>query len=210
MNTPSRTPQNALTVLVEVLEGREDALIKLLKEVGENIDNNKLIDFKQLTTTHFLKWVVLPADVSKLHPSRVFPAHLVLESNYDGDLDDYLKGLWKTISKAVESFYSHCKGFPADCDLDKFKTYFKQHVVPIGAFYVGLPGESVQRTQADEALRKNLQTFLDEFQRSPTYNPTPNIIHKELFDRAKADLATKTLFGQPSKATFNLSLPVSQ
>jgi hypothetical protein len=215
MNTPSRTPQNALTVLVDVLEGREGALIKLLKEVGENIDTNNLIDFKQLTTTHFLKWVILPADISKLHPSRVFPAHLVLESNYDGDLDDYLKELWEVISKAIESFYSHCKGFPADCDLDKFKAYFKQHVVPIGAFYVGLPGESVQRTQADEALRKKLQDFLDKFQRSPAYNPSPEVIHKELFDRALDDPATeampaaKTLFGQPSKPLFNLSLPVS-
>ena len=66
--------QNALTIAAPIKPGQVDDLNLLLTQIGTSLRHNPYLDISRLTTTHFLRWVILPAQGSA-------PAHLLFESN---------------------------------------------------------------------------------------------------------------------------------
>jgi hypothetical protein len=153
---------NALTVVVPVLSGKEQALSALLTEVGTSIRHNPYLDFSTLDTVHFLRWVVLP----KASPAS--PALLAFECNHDGTREALLHELLRRAPRLIQAIYAHCEGYTseappetpsAQADVVRF---LSGHALPYCAFYVGVPGASVKQIRGEQAIRDRLEAYLGE------------------------------------------------
>ena len=147
----------ALTVVAPILPDRLDALQALLAQISGSLGKDGcLLDTSRLTTTHFLRWVILPSKEDA-------PARLLLESNHDGPCPGYVRALFAQAGAALDAVYHHCADYPARgvADAEAVLAYFQAHAVPTQAFYTGYRGCSVQTVQAALRARTALAQFLD-------------------------------------------------
>ena len=151
--------QNALTVVANIKSDQSDSLDALLNQIGGNIRANPYLDFSCLSTTHFMRWVILPGKGNG-------PAKLLLESNHDGDFPAYAHDLITQAGAALDAIYSKCEGYPVAgvADAPAVTAYLKAHSVPCPAFYIGYRGRTVQTVQAALKARTALAQFLDAAQ----------------------------------------------
>lgn len=167
---------NALTVVVPVLDGHEQALSELLNGVGTHIRNNPYLDFSQLETVHFLRWVVLP----KATPSA--PTLLAFECNHDGSRDELLRELFSKAPTLMRAIYGHCQGYPtAETAFLSEIRFLTAHALPYCAFYVGVPGSSVKRIRAEQKIRDRIEAYLGE-----RGGPSGETSARALYDGARA------------------------
>ena len=148
--------QNALTLAAPIKPDQLPSLDALLKEIGNSLQDNSYLDITRLTSTHFLRWVILPA-------SGDTPPRLLFESNHDGDTETYLRDFVSQAGIAIDAIYGKCVGYPAAglADRDAVVGYLRKHAVPYAAFYIGYRGRSVPTVKAALAAREQLARFLD-------------------------------------------------
>jgi len=147
---------NALTIVVPVSAGHEQALSALLNDVGTHIRNNPYIDFATLDTVHFLRWVVLPK-ASASAP----PALLAFECNHDGPRERLLSELLSKAPTLMREIYGHCQGFPGSSSTTAPELQFlTAHALPYCAFYVGVPGSSVKQIRSEQQIRNRVEAYL--------------------------------------------------
>src|SRR5215217_4023776 len=98
--------QNALTVLVEIKPGEVEPLRRFLTEIGDDIEDNAHLRFRESRLTHFARLVILD-------PVPGFPPRLLFTSNHDGSLGEYAHELVDTFGARMEPILSRCAGYPA-------------------------------------------------------------------------------------------------
>ena len=126
-----------LSVITRIKPGEFDHLATVLDQIG-NPDTNTLVDFHAITSLHFCCWVIV-ADDPRFSPC------LVLESNYDGALEQHLDQLMAHAGTGLDAIYRTCEGYPAEgiASPQKVRDYLLANAVPTTAFYIGCPGQSV-------------------------------------------------------------------
>ncbi|MCY1082944.1 hypothetical protein [Archangium lansingense] len=154
---------NALTVVTPIQPDKVKDLDALLSEIGEDITNKteRHISFSQLTTVHFLRWVILPED----HEGKqYYQPQLAFESNYDGPLDAHLEELIRVGGPALARIYSYCAGCPANVasSVESFKRFLRLYQLPSAAFYRAYPNHTVQDVLDNTQVRRTIQDFLDD------------------------------------------------
>jgi Dyp-type peroxidase family len=149
--------QNALTVLTGIKPNQVAALDALLSRIGANLANKGLIRFHAMTRVHFAAWVILPGD-------SAFPATLVLETTYDGDLEDHLGDLVAHGSDALDAVYCLCEGYPPAGSKEPWavRQYLKMHSVKSAIFWTAFPGRSAANIRNAMAVRDDARRYLDE------------------------------------------------
>jgi hypothetical protein len=78
--------------------------------------------------THLARLVVLDDVIYVGMPSceeHLKSKYLVFESNLDGDLDNYLNTLARTVPADLDAIWSHCVGYPGATDPEAFVAYMK-------------------------------------------------------------------------------------
>jgi hypothetical protein len=63
--------------------------------------------------------------------------YLVFSSNFHGDLDAYLQGMWREAEQDVRSVWQYCYGFDKVIDADSFVAYAKLCQLDATLFFVG-------------------------------------------------------------------------
>jgi hypothetical protein len=153
---------NALTIVVPIISGHEQALSELLTDVGTHIRSNPYIDFSKLETVHFLRWVVLP------QASASAPALLAFECNHDGSREELLHELLSKAPALMSAIYEHCQGYPPPGTTftppieRSFIQFLTARALPYCAFYVGVPGSSVKQIRGEQAIRNRVEAYLGE------------------------------------------------
>jgi hypothetical protein len=159
---------SAVTLLHRVLPERKAELVKLLEQMGKDIDGTRDIPFNQLRTVHFMRWVV----VEPAAPDE--PAQLMFESNYDGTLEQHLGELLQRGAAGMHQIYRCCAGYPQhgaqqllDSQHAGVSTFLRSGQLPYAAFYVGRRGRSARRIVLEGQLRDAIQRFLDGLGAAP-------------------------------------------
>jgi hypothetical protein len=159
---------SALTVVVPIPASSVPKLEALLDDIGTHIANNRYIDFSRLTLTHFLRWVILP-------PMDAGSAwQLAFESNHDGSVEEHLGELLHVAPGLLHALYAPCGEYPLEraaeslAAVESVTSFLLAHAQPYAAFYVGVPGASVQQIRAEAAVRSWLQQRMD---RNTTRDP---------------------------------------
>ncbi len=175
--------QHALTVIAEVADSNVAPLRNLLHAVGQNIDADgnvplasvqsllpggapapggpNFIEFRKLSTVHFLRWVLL--EPARDAQGNRIGASLAFSTDYDGPLDAHLDELLRIAEPALQAIYSFCDPAPPSGQLLGFLCSRSR---PYEAFYRGHPGRSVQQiwgsaNHSEDELRDILEAEFD-------------------------------------------------
>lgn len=175
--------QHPLTVIVPVAAADVEALRALLNAVGQHIDEQgrvsldavrpflppaakvpfgpSFIEFRRLTTVHFVRFVLLDAarDASG-HP--IAPS-LIFASDFDGPVADHVNQLVGVAEPALRAVFMLCQPPPGT---EPLQHYLYKWSVPAAAFYGGHPGRSVAQiwgsdNHSEAELREILEQALE-------------------------------------------------
>jgi hypothetical protein len=177
--------QRALTVVTRIQRDQVASLDALLTQIGDHVNDNPYVDFSRMSSLHFASWVMVALDPQ-------FPPQLVLETSYDGELEDHLDQLLAHGGRAVDAIYGHCERYPtADGrDPSRVKDYLRTHAVREAAFLVGLPGQTVASLLNAIDVRQEVQRYLDELATATGFDG--------LSPTALVDRIARHLLGPPS------------
>ncbi len=197
--------QNALSIVTYVTQGSMPILEPLLEVIGEDIggeDLNQYIRFGDLTTIHFACWVVLPSTADSSNPMNTYRDTLVLETNFDGDLDTHLNELISKGGKALDAIYAYCDGWPTSgtANPGAVLAYLKAHIVATPAFYIGCPRHTVADIRNARDVRAEIEEFLDSEDKQGTVASASDA---ELLQRIKDHLVKSQVSAVPSLETLD-------
>jgi hypothetical protein len=196
---------SALTAVAEIHPGRLESLDRLLTEIGDDIRNNPHIRFEQLTTVHFMRWVILR------RRDGAAADYLALETNYDGTLDAHLADLAQAAGDTLHRIYSHCSGYAlagnrfGPSERVALASFLKARAVPSAAFYVAHPSKSARRIRLEAEVYDAIQAFLDaEGERAR--RQAPRVLYQRIRDhlRDRGLLAPLLLPQRPPPAREHL------
>lgn len=146
--------QGVLTFVSTVKPDRVGALRAFLASIEQDPARNAHVPFASIATLHFANLV--------LHEDAEFGARLIFESNFDGELEDYLQALYAAASSGLHEMYQACEGYAAGVgDKNALLAFLRAHVVLPSAYHIGNTGRSVQRILQENALRDTLETQAD-------------------------------------------------
>jgi hypothetical protein len=150
--------QTVLSFISEVEPGRAAELDALLKDLQHDLlqNPNPALGFPSLKQLHFASLLV--------HEDQGYPAILIFEANFDGEVQPFLNDLAETSGEVLDRIYRHCPGYPGSSSGDRapLRNYLLKHVVEPNAYYIGNVGRSVERTLQEDGLRGSVENFLDK------------------------------------------------
>jgi hypothetical protein len=117
--------------------------------------------------THFARLVVMDDVIFVGAPSReehLKSRYLVFESNFDGDLDSYLRGMVETIPIFVDSVWKHCEGYPGISDPPAFVAYMKKCQIETTFFFADVNNKSVEQVLDALKVQSAVAHFIERNQ----------------------------------------------
>jgi len=147
-----------LTFISKVKDDEVGRLSQLLDQIGQDPEQNAYVPFRSLNHLHFASFT--------LHQSPNTPEfgpYLVFESNFDGELSEYLEDLYAHASSGLHQIYSSCLDYTVKSASDHqgIIDYLTAHVVRPNAYHIGNTGRSVVRIQQEQILRDALEAHAD-------------------------------------------------
>jgi hypothetical protein len=143
-----------LTFVAEIAPARRAELDHVLSELAATASRPPFRPFAAIPTLHFAS--IVPFDTPQ------FSSLLVLESNFDGELDDYLAALLGAAEPWLRRILACCTDPPsASAAPSDLASYLRGHVVRPAAYHVGNVGRSVTRIRQEQDLRVRLATWID-------------------------------------------------
>jgi len=94
--------------------------------------------------------------------------YLVFSSNFHGDLDSYLRGMWGAIADEIKSVWDYCYGFDAVKDADSFVAYMKKCQLTAALFFVGSNDDPLEEQLKALYLKQEFSRFALQSQGLPT------------------------------------------
>ena len=93
--------------------------------------------------------------------------YLVFSSNFHGDLEPYLRGMWQTVEADIRSVWRHCYGFEQVDDADTFVDYAKRCQVNTSLFFVGSNDDSLAAQLKALYVKQEFSRFAQQTQDLP-------------------------------------------
>ena len=120
--------------------------------------------FAQVTSTHLARLAVMNDVVFVGAPSKeehLKSQYLVFESNFDGDLDPYLRAMATEIPEHVDAVWSHCVGYPGVKNVEAFQAYIKKCQVETTFYFADVNDKTVDQTLRALQTQAALAAFIE-------------------------------------------------
>jgi hypothetical protein len=159
------TRHGALSVLAHIKPDMKQEVIDLCNEiVAEDVETNRLIPFKKITSIHFARFVVFNESTDAAG-NNVAP-YLIFTTNYDLPFKKHIDELLTLAGEGLWKIFSFCEDFPANSNYnrDVLAAYLKSKTVKNAVFYVGVGYRTVQQIRQENELRNQIEDFLDSQQ----------------------------------------------
>jgi hypothetical protein len=133
-----------LTVLAHIVGGQEEALRHVLRTTGAEL-------FERSASTQMATWVILIDRDREGH-------RLLLSSNHDLPLDDYLEELVEVAGPELDAIWSHCDGWSGLAGIGDFirgRSYRSQ------VYFASFPQQTRASIHNYAMVRRSLESFTD-------------------------------------------------
>lgn len=123
----------------------------------------------QVSSTHFARLVVMDDVVFVGAPAceeHLKSRYLVFETNFDGDIDQYLTDMARKIPVFVDSVWKHCVGYPGT-EPGAFAAYMKKCQVETTFFFADVNDKTVEQTLKALQVQSALTHFIATNQGKP-------------------------------------------
>jgi hypothetical protein len=126
--------------------------------------------FAKLSSTYLARLVVMDDVVFVGLPAceeHLKSRYLVFETNFDGDLDTYLRRMATETQEFVNDVWKHCVGFPGTGDVGAFIAYMKKCQIETTFFFADVNDRTVQSTLHALRTQAALAHFMEKHQGMP-------------------------------------------
>lgn len=143
----------------------ESVKLKLREKLFElnNLVNSPL---SKVPNTYLARFYILEDVFFENYPHKeeyLKSAYLVFTSNFHGDLDPYLEGMYKAISEDVHAIWEDGYGFDKDnMNVESFKKYIKKCQVDTTFFFNGSNDDSLDKQLKALYLKQEFSKFVFE------------------------------------------------
>lgn len=155
-------PPQSITVIAPIRPDALAALRKTLKDIANPMkSDNGIMGFPD-TTTHFARFVIIPADDDITYPGDREEApntnreyRLFFTAAFDGDLLPWVED-WKRSAPDLDRVWEACQGYDGN-----ILQYIRRHRVSSNVFYSTFTDETVTTIRDQIAFRKKVQAMVD-------------------------------------------------
>jgi hypothetical protein len=126
--------------------------------------------FGKVSSTHMARLVVLDDVVYFGMPSceeHLKSKYLIFESNFDGDLEPYLKRLATEAREEVQGIWQHCIGYPGLENVPAFVAYMKRCQVETTFYFADVNDKTVEQTIRALQTQSAVASFIEKNQGKP-------------------------------------------
>jgi len=120
--------------------------------------------------THLARLVVMDDVVFVGHPAHgdhLKSRYLIFETNFDGDLDTYLRRMATETKEFVEAVWKHCVGYPGTNDVDAFIAYMKKCQLNTTFYFADVNDQTVESTLTALKTQAALAHFMEKHEGVP-------------------------------------------
>jgi hypothetical protein len=117
--------------------------------------------------THLARLVVMDDVVFVGYPAteeHLKSKYLIFESNCDGDLNSYLRGLAAAVPQHLDAIWSHCAGYPGAADPEAFIAYMKACQMETTFYFAAVNDKSVPETLRALQTQRAVAEFIASHQ----------------------------------------------
>ncbi len=170
---PRCVQQSGMLILTDIEPGKVDALLQKLEEIRSRLigyrKNKQKISFYNTETVHYAAWMILPGIRNPDRKQPPGPAKLAFETNHDGSLVCHLNDLADNCQQELDEVYAFCPDYllsrskgqsVAEFLFNKFQQTSK--TVVTSAYYVALPGRSLEDIKNAIAVYDEAKNFVDD------------------------------------------------
>lgn len=90
--------------------------------------------------------------------------YLVFSSNFHGNLEDYLRGMWNAIGDEVCRIWEFCYAFDKVCDAGTFIAYMKKCQLDVALFFNGSTDDPLEEQLKSLYLKQEFTQFVLDHQ----------------------------------------------
>jgi hypothetical protein len=146
--------QNALTAVVPILPEKLSVLKDYLGVIGNDVENNRFVRFRETPSTHFARWVILEG----LSGPRLY-----FSACYDGTFESYLAEIASRLGAGMETIWTCCKGYyiRSASNPKEFADFLLPYSFQPNIFLIAFPGLSARQIIGNVALRATFDDYLD-------------------------------------------------
>jgi len=161
----------ALTVLCPILPGlpkqapdgmNDQTHADLVRLQLQRLAVNELSPMARVPNTYLSRlWVLddVPYQGRPAVLEHLKSNYLVFSSNFHGELDDYLRGMWTAIEPEIRAILKYCVGFDRVTDVTTFIDYVKRCQVETTFFFNGSTDEPLAVQLKSLYLKQELAKF---------------------------------------------------
>jgi hypothetical protein len=184
-----------LTLLAPILrdQAAPGRRVAQVREALATLPTGKSSPFAQMGEHHFVRLAVIDAVPFENYPAAVDnlrSAYLLMTSDFNGTLPDYLRRLIETIPDTIATIFDHCAGFPGVKDVARFVAYIEACQITTTLLFADQPDSDVpqvlraldaqrrfirfvQESQgsSDADLQQSFRRFVAEWKSAPTPAP---------------------------------------
>jgi hypothetical protein len=126
--------------------------------------------FAQISSTYLARLVVMDDVVYVGAPAceeHLRSRYLIFETNFDGDLDTYLRRMAQETPEFVDAVWKHCVGYPGVSDTAAFVAYMKKCQIATTFFFADVNNRTVQQSLKALQTQSALTHFIEKHQGKP-------------------------------------------
>ena len=123
--------------------------------------------FARLTEHHFVRFVVIDDVFFEGYPAKVDhlqSPYLLFTSDFNGDLDAYLRRLVAEVPEVIQGIWGHCYGFPGTADPSKFAEYIRRCQITTTFFFADNPDTTVEQVLRAVNVQRRMIRFIERTQ----------------------------------------------
>lgn len=150
--------------------GLHDSPATLLKDFLNDTPGGEHSPMANVPNTYLCRFFVLDDIIYEGKPGRsehLKSKYLVFTSNFHGELEPYLSGMWQHAGDFVRRAYQYCVGFDAVRDAASFVQYIKRCQVETTFYFNGSTDEPLAEQLKALYLKQELSKFVIDNQNKP-------------------------------------------
>jgi len=162
----------ALTTLCPIKNGQQGGVSNgcLTRQKLQELPDNQYSPMAKVANTYLARFYVLDNAIFQSYPNSLDTLqskYLVFTSNFHGDLDTYLTGMWNNIASTINDLWAECVGFEKVNSAASFVAYIKKCQVYTTFFFNGSTDDSLPEQLKSLFLKQEFSKFVFKHQGVP-------------------------------------------
>lgn len=158
-----------LTTLCPIKNGsvNDQSFSSLTRKLVQHLPLNEASPFAKVPNTYLARLYILNDVFYEEAPAReehLKSKYLVFTSNFYGELEPYLRGMWQHAREYIQAVWCHCVGFNRAGDENDFVEYIKKCQVETTFYFNGSTDDPLQEQLKSLYLKQEFSDFVLENQ----------------------------------------------